>query len=206
VLARRHGVETPLPRALRELQALADVLASQRRPGDLAQALMDLGATVCRPSSPRCAACPWQPACVARIAGNAERLPRRAARPKRPVLRGLAFLLTRRDGAILFRRRPESGLLGGLHELPGSPWVTGPLRVAASLEHAPAAAAWRLARAPATHTFTHFVLEVTLAEATTARPPPGLWCPPDRLHELALPTVMKKLLRQAGVPPGPANR
>jgi A/G-specific adenine glycosylase len=206
VLARRHGVETPLPRALQELQALADALASQRRPGDVAQALMDLGATVCRPRLPRCELCPWQSACVARAAGSAERLPRRAARPARPVRRGIAFLLTRRDGAILFRRRPASGLLGGLHELPGSPWLAGPLRVACSLEHAPVAADWRLARAPVTHTFTHFVLEVTLAEASTARPPPGLWCPPHRLHELALPTVMKKLLRQAGLRPDPANR
>lgn len=206
VLARRHGVAAPLPGALKELQPLADMLASQRRPGDVAQALMDLGATVCRPRLPRCAVCPWQSACVARAAGTAERLPRRAARPERPVRRGIAFLLTRRDGAILFRRRPEKGLLGGLHELPGSPWLAGPLRVPSSLEHAPVAADWRLAREPVTHTFTHFVLQVTLAEASTAQPPPGLWCAPDRLHELALPTVMKKLLRTAGLPAGPANR
>jgi A/G-specific adenine glycosylase len=114
--------------------------------------------------------------------------------------------LTRRDGAILFRRRPESGLLGGLHELPGSPWLAGPLRVPASLEHAPVATDWRLAREPVIHGFTHFVLELTLAEARTARPPSGLWCAPHRLHELALPTVMKKLLRLAGLRPGVANR
>jgi A/G-specific adenine glycosylase len=206
VLARRHGIETPLPGALKALRARADALASLRRPGDVAQALMDLGATVCRPRRPRCEACPWQPACAARMAGDPERLPRRAARPARPVLRGITFLLTRGDGAILFRRRPPSGLLGGLHELPGSPWLAGPLRVAASLEHAPAAAAWRLAHEPVIHGFTHFILELTLAEASTARPPPGLWCPPQRLHELALPTVMKKLLRRAGVGPLAANR
>jgi A/G-specific adenine glycosylase len=205
VLARRHGIEAPLPGALKELQALADALAL-RRPGDVAQALMDLGATVCRPRAPRCDVCPWQSACVAHAGGSAERLPRRAARPERPVRRGLAFLLTRQDGAILFRRRPESGLLGGLHELPGSPWLAGPLHVPASLEHAPVATDWRLAREPVTHGFTHFVLELTLAEARIARPPPGLWCAPHRLHELALPTVMKKLLRLAGLRPGVANR
>ena len=94
--------------------------------------------------------------------------------------------------------------------MPGSPWLAGPLRVPASLEHAPVAADWRLAREPVIHGFTHFVLELTLAEARTERPPPGLWCPPHRLHELALPTVMKKLLRhaglRAGLRPGPANR
>ena len=122
------------------------------------------------------------------------------------MLRGLAFLLTRQDGAILFRRRPENGLLGGLHELPGSPWLAGPLQVPASLGHAPVAADWRLAREPVTHGFTHFVLELTLAEARTERPPAGLWCAPHRLHELALPTVMKKVLRRAGLAAGPANR
>jgi A/G-specific adenine glycosylase len=206
VLARRHAVETPLPEAQKELQALADALASLRRPGDVAQALMDLGATVCRPRLPRCEVCPWQSACVAHAAGSAERLPRRAPKPERPVRRGMAFLLTRQDGAILFRRRPESGLLGGLHELPGSPWLAGPLRVPASLEHAPVAADWRLADEPVVHGFTHFVLELTLAEACTRQPPPGLWCAPHQLHELALPTVMKKLLRRAGLSPGPANR
>ena len=82
VLARRHGIETPLPGALKELQAQADALASLRRPGDVAQALMDLGATVCRPRLPRCEACPWQSACIAHAAGSAARLPRRAARPR----------------------------------------------------------------------------------------------------------------------------
>jgi A/G-specific adenine glycosylase len=206
VLARRHGVETPLPGALKELQELADGLASLRRPGDVAQALMDLGAIVCRPRAPRCDVCPWQSACVASADGTAEQLPRRAARPERPVLRGLAFLLTRQDGAILFRRRPEDGLLGGLHELPGSPWLTGPLRVGSSLEHAPASAEWRLGREPVVHGFTHFVLELTLAEASTTKPPPGFWCSPHRLHELALPTVMKKVLRLAGLRAGSPNR
>jgi A/G-specific adenine glycosylase len=206
VLARLHALETPLPGALKELQPLADELASVRRPGDVAQALMDLGAAVCRPRQPRCDVCPWQSSCVAHDAGITERLPRRAARPERPVLRGVAFLLTRHDGALLFRRRPENGLLGGLHELPGSSWLAGPLQVGSSLEHAPVAAEWRLAREPVTHGFTHFVLELTLAEASTRQSLPGLWCAPHRLPELALPTVMKKLLRLAGHRPGTANR
>jgi A/G-specific adenine glycosylase len=89
VLARLHGIETPMPAALGELQARADALISPDRPGDAAQALMDLGATVCRPRQPRCDACPWQRSCAAHAAGTAEQLPRRATRPARPLRRGL---------------------------------------------------------------------------------------------------------------------
>jgi A/G-specific adenine glycosylase len=206
VLARLHGVETPMPAALKELQAYADTLISVGRAGDVAQALMDLGATVCRPSKPRCDACPWQEICAAYAAGTTEQLPRRVAKAQRRVRRGLAFLLSRPDGAILFRRRPEEGLLGGLHELPASPWQHGPLAVAAALKHAPVAVEWRLGPEPIRHRFTHFDLELTLAEARTRTPPPGLWCAPDRLRDLALPTVMKKILRLAGYHPGAANR
>ena len=202
VLARVHRVETPLPAAAAELAALAAALRPGRRAGDVAQALMDLGATVCRPRQPRCHSCPWQDACVARAAGVAEQLPRRAPRAVRPVRRGLAFLLARPDGAILFRRRPAEGLLGGLHELPSSPWREGELALQAALGHAPARAQWRLHAAPVRHIFTHFVLELTLAEATTEHAPEGLWCAPEHFDRLALPSVMRKLLRQAGQPTG----
>jgi A/G-specific adenine glycosylase len=157
---------------------------------------------LCRPRQPRCLLCPWRGSCAAHAAAVAERLPRRAARPTRPVRRGLAFLLTRADGAILFRRRPAEGLLGGLHELPSSPWREGTLALEAALDHAPAAAGWRVHAAPVRHTFTHFVLELTLAEATVQHAPDGLWCAPEELDRLALPSVMRKLLRQAGLPDG----
>ena len=198
VMARLHRVETPLPAAQRELRERAQALAGSARPGDLAQALMDLGATVCRPRRPRCPACPWRAACAGHAAGVAEQLPRRAARAARPVRRGVAFLLTRPDGAILFRRRPVDGLLGGLHELPSSPWREGELALAAALRHAPAAADWRVHAAPVRHVFSHFLLELSLAEATTTAPPPGLWCRAEELDRLALPTLMRRLLRQAG--------
>ena len=198
VMARLHGIEAPLPAAARRLSDLAGELARPGRPGDVAQALMDLGATVCRPLAPRCERCPWQNDCRARRAGSAERLPRRAARAVRPVRRGLAFLLSRPDGEILFRKRAVDGLLGGMHELPSSPWAAGPLDVADALRHAPIAAGWRLRPALVRHTFSHFVLELGLAEGATETPPPGLWCRSDRLAELALPTVMRKLLRLAG--------
>jgi A/G-specific adenine glycosylase len=201
LMARLHGIETPLPAATSRLRDLAGQLAGGERPGDLAQALMDLGATVCRPRRPACLVCPWREACRARAAGVAEELPRRTARQPRPLRRGLAFLLARPDGAILFRRRPPSGLLGGLHELPSSPWREGPLEVASALRHAPARSRWRVHPSPVRHGFTHFVLELTLAEAVLDRgvaiaaPAAAIWCRPGELGRLALPTVMKKLLR-----------
>jgi A/G-specific adenine glycosylase len=198
VMARLHRIEAPLPGSVVQLRNLAGGLACPR-PGDLAQALMDLGATVCRPRRPACLVCPWRQACRARAAGVAEQLPRRAQRRARPVRRGLAFLLARADGAILFRRRPQAGLLGGLHELPSSPWQEGPLEVDRALEHAPARTRWRVHRTPIRHGFTHFLLELTLAEAAldpdaVIETPDPIWCPAAELGRLALPTVMKKLL------------
>ena len=206
VMARLHRVEAALPDAADQLRDLAGRLACAHRSGEVAQALMDLGATVCRPRRPACLVCPWRPVCQAHLAGLAERLPRRAPKRARPVRRGLAFLLARPDGAILFRRRPSGGLLGGLHELPSSPWQEGPLEIERALAHAPSAAAWRVHPTPTRHGFTHFVLELTLAEARIdhARPAEDawgeIWCRPAELDRLALPTVMKRLLRVARIP------
>jgi A/G-specific adenine glycosylase len=201
IMARLHRVEAPLPAATSHLRDLAHRLAGDHRSGHVAQALMDLGATVCRPRRPGCLVCPWRTACLAHLAGAAERLPRRAPKLERPVRRGLAFLLARPDGAILFRRRPLGGLLGGLHELPSSPWQEGPLEVARALAHAPSRTNWRVHPSTIRHGFTHFVLELALAEArvngaaVVADASAGIWCPPSELDRLALPTLMKKLLR-----------
>jgi A/G-specific adenine glycosylase len=201
IMARLHRVEIPLPEATGRLRDLAGRLAGDHRSGHVAQALMDLGATVCRPRRPACLVCPWRDACQAHLAGLAERLPRRAPRRERPVRRGLAFRLARPDGAILFRRRPPGGLLGGLHELPSSPWQEGPLEVDRALAHAPSATDWRVHPSTIRHGFTHFVLELALAEARVAGAASAadasgeIWCPPAQLDRLALPTVMKKLLR-----------
>ena len=206
VMARLHRVEAALPDAAGQLRDLAGRLACAHRSGELAQALMDLGAMVCRPRRPACLVCPWGRACQAHLAGLAEELPRRAPKRARPVRRGLAFLLARPDGAILFRRRPAGGLLGGLHELPSSPWQEGPLKIERALAHAPSAAAWRVHPKATRHGFTHFVLELTLAEACMdcARPAEDasgeIWCRPAELDRLALPSVMKKLLRLPRIP------
>lgn len=199
VLARLNALETPLPAAKPALRNLAQHLVPPSRPGDFAQALMDLGATICTPRAPRCLVCPWTAACQGRARGIAERLPRRIAKPARPVRHGVAFFLIDGDGAILLRRRPEKGLLGGMMEVPTTGWSeTAPsMRQAAAV--APAPAAWRVLPGSVHHGFTHFELKLTVWAARVARRPRarGIWCPGEELATQALPTAMKKILRHA---------
>ncbi len=122
VIARIHRVDTPLPKAKPELHALADRLTPERRPGDYAQAIMDLGATICTPRRPKCALCPWRPACAAFKAGDAEDFPRRQAKADRPTRYGVAFWVSDGRGAVALRRRAEKGLLGGMMEIPSTEW------------------------------------------------------------------------------------
>ncbi len=198
VFARLFAIQTPMPKAAAEVRARVAVFEPARRPADLAQAVMDLGAAVCRPKRPCCDACPWRADCAGRELGIAEVLPRRAPKANRPLRQGVAFLLTRPDGAILFRKRPRDGLLGGLHELPSSRWLPPPLDRDAALEEAPERVAWRVHEKPVRHVFTHFALDLELAEGRSVDPPDGLWHTPGELDRLALPTLMKKLLQRAG--------
>ncbi|HVO17494.1 MAG TPA: A/G-specific adenine glycosylase, partial [Alphaproteobacteria bacterium] len=110
VVARLHAVDAPLPAAKPELRRLAAALTPDARPGDFAQAMMDLGATLCTPRAPRCVLCPLMAGCAARTRGIAEELPRRTAKPEKPTRRGVAFFAVDADGAVLLRRRDESGL------------------------------------------------------------------------------------------------
>ena len=125
VMARLHAIEEPLPAAKRRLAGLAARLTPPERPGDHAQALMDLGATVCTPKSPSCGACPWAGDCAAHKKGLANVLPRRAPRAARPTRHGIAYIARRADGAWLVERRPSRGLLGGMLGWPCSEWGGG---------------------------------------------------------------------------------
>jgi A/G-specific adenine glycosylase len=200
VMARLFAEETALPGAKPILRDYAAGLTPEARPGDYAQAVMDLGATVCTVRDPKCLLCPWSDDCLGRARGIAESLPRRAAKPEKPLRRGVAFWLTKEsaDGPlVLLRRRPETGLLGGMMEIPSTPWT---LNGAADIEsHAPVKAAWRAVDGAVKHTFTHFHLElkVVAAKANGQAVADGVWWPLDRLSEQALPTVMKKIVRHA---------
>jgi len=203
VIARLWAIETPLPDAKIAIAARAAELVPRERAGDYAQAMMDLGATVCTPRSPSCVICPLMQGCRARLRGIAEELPRRAPKADKPTRRGLAFVLMRRDGAVLLRKRPTKGLLGGMDEVPSSAWREGELSLADALKEAPVPANWKVLEGGVRHTFTHFHLELAVARAiaTTgglARLAPGAaWVTVDRMTERALPTVMRKIITHA---------
>ena len=200
VTARLFAVETPLPRAKAELRRLAETLTPQRRPGDFAQAKMDLGATVCLPRRPRCLACPLEAACAARAAGVQDELPRRAPKAARPTRRAVAFWALAPSGKVLLRRRAETGLLGGMMEIPSTEWRAEDWAEAEALGQAPLPAAWQALPGRVRHTFTHFHFEVAVWAGRAAAEDSvddGLWCPLDRLGEQALPSVMRKIVKHA---------
>ncbi len=199
VVARLFEVETPLPAAKPGLRRLAEGLTPARRPGDFAQAMMDLGATVCLPRRPRCPACPLAGACAAHAAGRAEELPRRAPKKPRPTRRGVAFWFLDPAGRVLLRRRPESGLLGGMMELPGTAWREAVWGAAEARDQAPAEADWVALPGPVRHTFTHFHLELSVWAGRTAGggAAAGRWVPLDALAREALPSLMRKVVRHA---------
>jgi A/G-specific adenine glycosylase len=197
VMARVHAVETPLPQAKARLRALAAALTPDARCGDYAQAAMELGATVCLPRRPQCILCPWREGCAAAAAGAPERFPVKPRRAERPTRRGAAFAALAPDGALLLRRRPERGLLGGMAALPTTEWRAEAWSEAEALAAAPLSAEWRLA-GRIEHVFTHFRLELDVYVGEAAgRGGEGDWRPLDRLGEAALPTVMKKAIGRA---------
>jgi A/G-specific adenine glycosylase len=203
VIARFYAIQTPLPDAKPEINLRAAELVPTKRAGDYAQALMDLGATVCVPRTPRCVICPLMEGCAGRQQGIAEELPRRAPKADKPTRRGLAFVLSRKDGAVLLRKRPPTGLLGGMDEVPSSDWREGKLSLADALKQAPVPANWKVLEGGVRHTFTHFHLELAVAHAVATTSglaklaPDTAWCTIDKLDERALPTVMRKVIAHA---------
>ena len=184
VMVRMFRVGTPLPAAKPELTALAASLTPQHRPGDYAQAVMDLGATLCTPRSPACGICPWVGACLARADGVQADLPRKSPKPDKPVRHGTLWL-GHRDGAVLLERRPDRGLLGGMLGFPGDGW-DGPGGVA------PAAGDWDEI-GEVRHTFTHFHLILRVLTARIDGPPlRGDLIPRHEFRPADLPTVMRK--------------
>ncbi|MEQ9640373.1 MAG: A/G-specific adenine glycosylase [Alphaproteobacteria bacterium] len=195
VVARLFAVTEPMPASKPRLRELAATLTPEARAGDHAQALMDLGATICTPRSPKCLLCPWQDACAAHAdpAIDPADLPARAPKKARPLRLGQVFWL-QRDGHVLLRRRPDKGLLGGMMEFPGSAWGMRITEPATGLVAAPAKARWRHVGEVA-HGFTHFELRLTVYAATTKTAVDGHWQPVDALDAVALPTLMNKVAR-----------
>ena len=186
VMARLFCVQTPLPVAKVELTTLAASLTPDHRPGDYAQAVMDLGATICTPRNPACGICPWNHACLARREGVQSELPRKMPKAEKPVRRGMLWLVTQNDN-ILVQRRPDKGLLGGMLGFPGNDWdgVGG---------EAPAVAEWQDI-GEIRHTFTHFQLYLTLYAAELpvgTAVTRGQFVSHNVFSPADLPTVMRK--------------
>jgi A/G-specific adenine glycosylase len=209
VFTRLFAIDTPLPAAKALVRDRVAALVPSDRPGEFAEATMDLGATICTPKRPACGLCPWNAACRARAEGTQELYPLKAAKTARPVRRGAAFVAVRPDGAVLVRRRPPRGLLGGMTEVPGSAWE--PAAPADALTAAPFAADWRRTPAPVAHTFTHFHLELDVWRAAVAADTPapeGMWWSAEIDRE-ALPSVFRKVVAgavESRITAGPRRR
>lgn len=206
VVARLFAVTHPLPSAKAEIKRLAATLTPDDRPGDYAQAMMDLGATVCTPKNPSCLMCPLQGDCHAHFKGIESELPIKAPKAERPTRFGVAFLALREDGQVLLRKRQDTGLLASMMEVPSTDWVDEQLAADIALKAAPVRADWWAMPGQVVHTFTHFRLELLVfraivpvdaeltfwADASRCR-----WVARRALGDQALPSVMRKVIAHA---------
>ncbi|AVT78517.1 A/G-specific adenine glycosylase [Rhodopseudomonas palustris] len=199
VVSRLYAVEDELPKAKPRIKALAETLLGPSRAGDSAQALMDLGATICTPKKPVCALCPLMQGCAARLRGDAESFPRKAPKKTGALRRGAAFVVIRGD-QVLVRSRPAKGLLGGMTEVPNSDWLADQDETAAKAQ-APVlkgVTRWHRKAGLVSHVFTHFPLELTVyvahASAATRAPAGMRWTQISALSDEALPNLMRKVI------------
>jgi A/G-specific adenine glycosylase len=207
VVSRLFMVEDPQPKAKALIRDFAQALVPPDRPGDFAQALMDLGATICTPKRPACGICPWITPCRARAAGLQETFPRKEPKAEGRLRLGAAFVALRADDSVLLRTRPPLGLLGGMAEPPTSEWAPD-YEAAKAILDAPLEARWRRLPGMVRHTFTHFPLELTVFFAKVGvgtEAPQGMrWAPTRSLPEEALPGLMRKVLARALEAPTPS--
>lgn len=200
VVTRLFAVEEALPASKPRIKELALSLLPAKRSGDFAQALMDLGATICTPKKPACALCPWNENCTALLRGDQETFPRKAEKREGKLRRGAAFVALRADGSILLRTRPDKGLLAKMTEVPGTVWAHD-FDDNDSAGLAPLKAKWRKLPGVVRHVFTHFPLELAVYVAdvpqATKAPKGARWVKIAVAHEEALPTVMRKVVTHA---------
>ena len=193
VISRMFAIEEPLPSSKPTIRSLTQSVTPEKRPGDFAQAMMDLGSGICLPVAPLCILCPLQANCQAHHKGTMELLPRRLPKPTRPTRHGTIYWITNDQGKVFIRQRPPQGLLGGLMEFPSTPWTE-------SQEHLnplfPDLNIVETLAKPVEHTFTHFhlVLQLVRAKAQTLDTE-GIWVSPQDLPKYAFPTLMKKVMK-----------
>jgi len=193
VMARLFDLHAPLPQAKGALTSYAASLTPPARPGDYAQAVMDLGATICTPKSPRCALWPWHGICAARKAGTAAEVAKKLPKVKKPTRFGTAYVARRSDGAVLLEQRPERGLLGGMLGWPGSEWRETPPDAIPPIQ-----ADWIEAPGEVRHTFTHFHLRLRVMVAQVdAQQTNQTFTAAENFRPADLPTVMRKIWSMA---------
>jgi A/G-specific adenine glycosylase len=194
VIARLFAIREPLPKSKPAMREALQALVPEKRAGDFAQALMDLGSLICAPKRPACARCPWFKACEARKRGIQVDLPVKAPKMVRPLKRGAAFVARDAVGAVLLVKRPQKGLLGGMMQPPLGPWSENFPSRAEALKQAPFKAKWKKRLGVVRHGFTHFELEIEVYKADVSRHPKfeGSWA--GDLSQFALPTLMKKIV------------
>ena len=194
VMSRLYNDHTPLPQAKPVFKDYAAALTPAVRPGCYAQAVMDLGATICTPRNPACGLCPWRKACAAWAAGTAKDLPKKTPKKIKPTRFGIVYIARRVDGAWLLEQRPETGLLGGMLGWPGGDWSD------TATDAEPIKAEWRTIEGEARHTFTHFHLRLTVKTALVPmdrNPVVGEFVPQEAFSPTNLPTVMRKAFNLA---------
>ncbi|MDH7796724.1 MULTISPECIES: A/G-specific adenine glycosylase [unclassified Beijerinckia] len=200
VVTRLFAIDAPMPSAKPLIRAKTDTITPDARAGDFAQAMMDLGATICSPKTPACVLCPLADGCIARAEGTQPRFPVKAPKVERPHRTGAIFYTRRADGKVLVRRRPPKGLLGGMLEFPGSEWRAD-FPQDEALNHAPLTTKWRRKVGSANHVFTHFSLALTVyygeVPRQTAAPEGAQWIEESELASEALPSVMHKVMQHA---------
>src|SRR5262249_9468225 len=202
VIARLFAVSESLPKAKPTIRTLAEQLTPLWRAGDFAQAMMDLGATICTPKKPACVLCPWLNVCAGRRRGDPESFPVKTERREGKLRRGAAFVVVRADGAILVRRRAEKGLLGAMVEVPSTDW-TPAFDEDRALDNVPFRPAAKWIRIPGVvaHAFTHFPLKLAVFTAKVpakTKAPAGMrWLAPADLGGEAFPSIMRKVLVHA---------
>nr|WP_247712038.1 A/G-specific adenine glycosylase [Qipengyuania qiaonensis] len=191
VVARLFAIEDPLPGARKAIRVAADAITPDRRAGDFAQAMMDLGATICTSRDPKCLLCPLTQSCEARAAGDPARLPLKARKKDKPVRQGRAYWIER-NGTVWLVRRAGKGMLGGMRALPDDGWNSR----SDGSDEAPLAGIWESAGL-VRHAFTHFALELSVLVNRGSEQPKGEgeWWPLDRLEEAGLPTLFAKAAR-----------
>ncbi|MCW8915024.1 MAG: A/G-specific adenine glycosylase [Magnetovibrio sp.] len=194
VLTRLYAISDVMPANKAVVGEFAKAMLPKEHSGDFAEALMDLGATVCKPKNPKCKDCPWEADCMACIQDEATTYPKKAPKVEKPTRHGWVFWIENTEGRVLLERRPEKGLLGGMIGFPGTLWQDQVLSAEQAARQAPELGDWKRSEAQISHTFTHFHLRLNVLVFHLDKDWDGLWSRPSDFGTHALPSVMQKIV------------